>query len=283
MEAGGLMPERNGWTPVDEPKGWTLVEPAKKPDEQPKGDLGRFAGAKMLGDAVIGAGKAAVNNPVQSLAMLGGLAAAPFTGGSSLVAAGLGAAGGAGLGSIVNAARGGENGPKTAGGVVKTMAGEGAAGAVGQGIGTGAAKLLKIAGAKLYKGALRPSATLQKDFGDIAAVGLRERIPVSEGGAMRTMQGIEDSSAAVERALVALDDARPDVRGYLPAGRGVDLGKPPIHPTTPELRDPRSAGVLLRDAPEAATNTGEAAHGSMVAPAEIARRGLSGARAEVAI
>jgi hypothetical protein len=66
-----------------------------------------------------------IDKPVQSLATIGGLAAAPITGGASLLpamaASGLGAAGGAGLGSIVNAARGGSNGPQTAKGVAETM------------------------------------------------------------------------------------------------------------------------------------------------------------------
>lgn len=177
---------------------------AAKPAE-PKGDLGRFGGYKMLGDAVMGAGKAALNHPVQSLAILGGMAAAPLTGGASIpasmAAAGLGAAGGAGIGSIINAARGGENGPKTAGDVAKTMALEGAAGAAGEGIGQGAARMLKAGGKLVYKTALRPSRGLQREFGDVAEVGLREGAPVSEGG-LDAVTAQRGQSAAKARQMI---------------------------------------------------------------------------------
>jgi hypothetical protein len=169
--------------------------------EQPKGDLGRFGGYKRIGDAVIGAGKAALDNPVKAGALLGGFAAAPFTGGASLAAAGLGAAGGAGLGSIVNAARGGENGPKTAGDVAKTMAGEGVAGAVGQGLGAGAAKLLKVGGKLVYKAALRPSMGLQREFGDVAEVGLKEGARVSEAGAKKVGERLSGNSAKAKQLI----------------------------------------------------------------------------------
>ncbi len=72
------------------------------------------------------------------------------------------------------------------------------------------------------------------------------------------------------------------MRGYLPPAQGVELGRPPIHPTMPELRDPRSAGSLLRDAPEAAPYAGAEAHGNMIAPREIADRGLGPVRTELA-
>jgi hypothetical protein len=171
----------------------------------PQGDLGRFAGVKMLGDAVIGAGKAALNHPVQSLAVLGGLAAAPLTGGASIpasiAAAGLGAAGGAGIGSIVNAARGGDDGPSTAAGVGKTMATEGALGALGEGVGKGASKLLSIGGKTLYKSILRPSIPLQREFGDVAEVGLREGARVSDAGAAKVSGRLKSNSAKIQQLI----------------------------------------------------------------------------------
>ena len=183
---------------------------AQAQPEQPQGDLGRFGGYKMLGDAVINAGKAAINHPVQSLAMLGGIAAAPLTGGGSLAAtaaaSGLGAAGGAGIGSIINALRGGENGPQTAGDVAKTMATEGALGAAGEGIGKGISAGLSKGAYRLYRGVLRPSVPLQREFGDIAATGLREGIPISERGA-KTAADKLGQSAATARQMVA--DAAP--------------------------------------------------------------------------
>jgi hypothetical protein len=262
----------------------TVIQHYKTPaaPEAPKGNLGRYGGFKMLGDAVLGAGKAALDNPVQAGALLGGFAAAPFTGGASIAAAGLGAAGGAGLGSIVNAVRGGENGPTTAGGVLKTMAGQGAAGAAGQGAGMGLGKLATMAGKKIYKTALRPSVTLQKDFGDIAETGLQEGVPVSAGGAGAITQKLSDIGTKIRGVLAAKDAERPAVRGLLPAGRGASLGQAPIHPTMPGIRDPRSAGVLIREgAADPVPWDGRVAAGNMIAPREIAERGLGRVRAEV--
>jgi hypothetical protein len=141
---------------------------------------GMFGETNILGPLVKVA-KAAWNHPVQTGAIAGGAlgaaATAPVSIPAALVAAagaGLGAAGGAGLGSILNAVRGGEHGPTTASGVGKTMAMEGAAGALGEGAGQGAAKILKVGGKFVYKTALRPSMNLQREFGDVADVGLRE-------------------------------------------------------------------------------------------------------------
>jgi hypothetical protein len=176
------------------------------PEAKPAGDLGRFGGYKMIGDAVMSAGKAALDHPVQSLAMLGGAlgvgATAPVSIPAGMAAAGLGAAGGAALGSIRNAMTGGTNGPTTASGVAKTMAAEGAAGAIGQGIGAGAAKIANIGGKLLYKTALRPSMGLQREFGDIAETGLREGARVSEGGLERAT-GARGASGAQARQMIA--------------------------------------------------------------------------------
>lgn len=201
------------------------------PPEQPAastsggGGLGRFAGYKMLGDAVVGAGKAAINNPIQSLAILGGMAAAPLTGGASIpagmAAAGLGAAGGAGIGSIVNAARGGENGPKTAGDVAKTMAVQGALGATGEGVGRGIASGLAKGAYRVYRGVLRPSTPLQREFGDIAATGLKEGIPVSERGAATAAQRLGESAAAARDALAKAGPNAPRIRAVTEVGRSV--------------------------------------------------------------
>jgi hypothetical protein len=183
-----------------------MARPAPDAGAKPDGSLGRFAGYKMLGDAVMGAGKAAINNPVQSLAILGGMAAAPLTGGASIpasmAAAGLGAAGGAGIGSIVNAARGGANGPTSASGVAKTMATEGALGATGEGVGQGIGRILKAGGKLVYKTALRPSKGLQREFGDVAETGLKRGAIVSEGG-LDKVTAQRGASATKARQMVA--------------------------------------------------------------------------------
>lgn len=302
---------------------------------QPEGDLGHYAGYKRIGDAVISAGKAAINHPVQSLATLGALAAVPLTGGASLLpaaaAAGLGAAGGAGLGSIVNAARGGDNGPTTAGGVARTMAAEGALGAAGEGMGRAASAGLKVGATRIYRGVLRPSVPLQREFTDIAETGLREGIPVSSKGAQTADSKIADLSQQVRETLAAKDAERPVVRGYLPPAReAVPLGaaptpgqmptrivgaqrlplrRPPMSqsggryaeyiegvdpvesmyasgldqtghrvPTSLESPELAGPGVMYRDMKATA---GRGAYGSMIAPEEIARRGLGSVRAEL--
>jgi hypothetical protein len=180
--------------------------------------LGRYAGFKMIGDAVLGAGKAALNHPVQTGAVLGGIAAAPITGGASIpagmAAAGLGAAGGAGLGSILNAARGGTDGPTTAGGVLKTMGTEGALGAAGEGIGQGAMRILKAGGKLVYKTALRPSMNAQREFGDLAEVGIREGVPVSQGGAAKVERELSASASKAKQMIADAEAA----------------GAPPIQP-----------------------------------------------------
>jgi hypothetical protein len=312
------------------------TKPVSAEDFVPQGDLGQFAGYKRIGDAVIGAGKAALDHPVQSLATVGALAAVPLTGGASLLpaaaAAGLGAAGGAGLGSIVNAARGGDNGPTTAGGVARTMATEGALGAAGEGIGRGVTAGLKAGATRIYRGVLRPSVPLQREFADIAETGLREGIPVSAKGAQTADSKIGDLSQQVKDALAAKDAERQVVRGYLPPAReAVPLGaaptpgqmptrvvgaqrlplrRPPMSPSgsgryaeyiegvdpvesmyasgldetghrvptsleSPELAGP---GVVYREMQSA---PGRGAHGSMIAPDEIARRGLGSVRSEL--
>lgn len=296
--------------------------------EAPKGDLGRFGGYKQIGDAVISAGKYALDHPVQAGATLGGFAAAPFTGGASVVAAGLGAAGGAGLGEIVDQFR---HGPKSPAQVATSMATEGAAGAAGQGIANGAAQLLKAGGKLVYKAALRPSMGLQREFGDVAATGLREGAPVGEGGAKKIIGQIKNLSEQTRGILTAKDAARPPVRGYLPPARETiplgaapTAGEMPIRVTgsqpiplrrgpilsngkraiehipgdpidtlhssfldetghvpgplpSPELSGP---GVLLRDNPTLG-GAGRGAYPQMIAPEEIAGRGLKGAKAEL--
>jgi hypothetical protein len=219
-------------------------------------------------------------HPVQAGAMAGSALA---TGGASIPAqlglAALGAAGGAGYGLLTKGATTGDFG--TPGGNAATMAQEGAAGAAGEGAGQLASKALAKGAYRIYRGVLRPSAPLQREFGDVAATGIREGIPVSDSGAKTATSRIEDLAGQVRGRLAAKDAERPVVAGYLQPAQSVSLGKAPIHPTMPELRDPRSAGVLLRDAP-ADVYDGAAAHGNMIAPQEIAQRGLSGARADVA-
>lgn len=216
---------------------------------QQQGDLGHYAGYKRIGDAVMSAGKAAIDHPVQSLAAIGSLAAVPLTGGASLLpgmaAAGLGAAGGAGIGSIVNAIRGGENGPRTAGDVAKTMATEGALGAAGEGAGRGVAAGLQAGATRIYRGVLRPSAPLQREFGSIVKTGLDEGIPVSERGA-RTAGDRMSASANDARSMIA--SAAPNAP---PVRVGTEVGKETI--PIVQRADLRAATGLPNEAPQIVT------------------------------
>lgn len=181
------------------------------PQLQPQSDLGPYAGYKKIGDAVMGAGKWALNNPGKALGMAGAAVGAAATAPASIPAAaiaaagaGLGAAGGAGIGSIIDQFR---HGPQTPSAVAKSMATEGALGAAGEGVGRGVATLAKGAGKLVYKASLRPSMQLQRDFGDIAATGIKEGAIISERGAKGAATALgnagNDAKALVAEAKAA--------------------------------------------------------------------------------
>lgn len=146
-------------------------------------------------------------NPVAAGALAGGLATAPMTGGASIPAsmafAGLGAAGGAGLGSAAEQL--GTGRPKDASTVLTEMVREGSAQATGQGVGAVVAKTAGVVAPKILKGILRPTRRLQDEFGDVVGVGLRERIPV---GSSNVANARMSESAAQARGMVkAAEDA----------------------------------------------------------------------------
>lgn len=192
----------SSYTPPDAPKA------SAAPQEQ--GFLDRMLAdnpalpAMLRGTQALARGVKA--HPVTAGALAGGLVAAPFTGGTSIPAAmaasGLGAAGGAGIGSIASAAMGNEGGPETAGDVARTMAMEGAGGAIGAGVGGGLQKGLKLAAHRLYKGVLRPSMGLQREFDDVAAKGLKEGARVSDAGAAK-VQGRLSANSAKAKQMIA--------------------------------------------------------------------------------
>lgn len=127
-------------------------------------------------------------------AVLGSTLAAGATGGLSIPL------------QIGAAALGGGVGAKAFGADTPTAIKEGALSGAGEGIGQGVARVVK-GGAKLvYKTALRPSMGLQREFGDIAATGLKEGVPVSEGG-VRTVDAARGASA--QRAAKMISAAAP--------------------------------------------------------------------------
>jgi hypothetical protein len=146
-------------------------------------------------------------NPVAAGALAGGLATAPMTGGASIPAsmafAGLGAAGGAGLGSAAEQL--GTGRPKDASTVLTEMVREGSAQATGQGVGAVVAKTAGVVAPKILKGILRPTRRLQDEFGDVVGVGLRERIPV--GGSNVAADRMRESASRARGMVKAAEDA----------------------------------------------------------------------------
>lgn len=164
--------------------------------------------AQKATDMVGGILRTAANHPVQTGAILGGALAAPLTGGTSLAAglaaAGLGGAGGAGLGALYGAATGSENVPTTSGGVLRAMGEEGLMQAGAEGGGRLITGALGAGGRALYQRALRPAAKMTEKYGDLVGAGLKEGIPV---GGSRTATGRMMASKGAADQLVAQAEA----------------------------------------------------------------------------
>lgn len=204
------MPEPQGWTRVTEPSGWKLVESAKPAAPQgPQEGTGlnqKLVNALRLISPIGGIEKI-VGHPKESLAALGAMAAVPLTGGTSLLpmiaAAGLGGAGGAGLGMIADAATRGR-GPTSAAGVASEMATQGAQQA-GMELGGGiAGKGLQLAGKGLYRAAALPIAKMGK-YGNLIEKGLENAVPISKGG-LRKAEGIATEAKVAKDAALARAD-----------------------------------------------------------------------------
>lgn len=170
-------------------------------------------------------------HPVQAGATAAGIAATPLSGGMSLLPAlaTTGAAGavGAGAGQLLA----GET-PDPA-----TMATEGLLSAGGEGIARGAMAVARPIAKLIYKAALRPSMGLQREFGDVAATGLREGANVSERGAnavsgrLRALSGQADTMIADAEAAgaprIPTSEVTPEFTPVLEqAERQLDLGRP---------------------------------------------------------
>lgn len=184
------------------------VAPAKR-----QGLLDRLLADNVALPPLMRAGQTAMRaireHPVQTGAIAGGLVAAPLTGGgsipASMAAAGLGAAGGAGLGI---AARQLDTGvPESAGHTVRTMAAEGLAGAAGEGAGRVASKGLELAGRGLYRAALLPINQVLGKHGDVVKTGLKHAVPVSAKAGVPKAAAIRGArTAAKKEALNAADE-----------------------------------------------------------------------------
>lgn len=172
------------------------------------------AGAKQAYHAI-------VDNPVKSAAVAGSIAAPILTGGASIlpqiVAAGLGAAGGAGAAITGRQLASGH--PEPASDTLKTMGTEGALGAIGEAGGQLGSQALIKGGKFVYRGVLRPSAALQRSFGDIAETGIKEGFPVNERG-LQAAESARGASANMARSLVnAAAPSAPPLRVLTEVGR----------------------------------------------------------------
>lgn len=132
-------------------------------DPNPDGDQ-LLENAKGIGRTIRGVAKTVWDHPVQAGAIAGGLAAAPLTGGTSIpasmAAAGLGGAGGAGLGMMLGAAKGDPGIPSTPSGVLGTMATEGGYQAAGEGAGRAVMQGALRLAPRLMQSALKPTQAL---------------------------------------------------------------------------------------------------------------------------
>lgn len=170
----------------------------------------------FLGSA-IDLGKSALhgiaNHPVEAGAIAGGMLAVPLTGGTSLLpamaAAGLGGAGGAGLGLITKAARGDADTPNTSTGVLRTMGEQGALQGAMEGGGRLVSGMLAKGAGRLYQSVLKPTQAMRAEHPDLIATGLKNRVPVSAAGAEKAGELVGQSKDAAD-ALVAARAAQPN-------------------------------------------------------------------------
>lgn len=198
---------------------------APKPSETPSkigmSDLiGAVAGAlhavpglsSMLGERDPTVMNAVREHPIESGAMLGGAVAAPLTGGASIpaamAAAGLGGAGGAGLGMIANAIAGQADSPTTAGGVLSRMGSEGATQATAEGAGRLVSKGAQAIAKQMYRGALRPSAAIRLKYPNVIEQGLADKAVVGSQQAPLRMRGMMTASRDAADAMVEQQAAR---------------------------------------------------------------------------
>lgn len=173
--------------------------------------LGSLASGAM--DLGRGALRTIRDHPVETGAMIGGIAAVPLTGGASLVpamaAAGLGGAGGAGLGLMVKGARGDVDTPATATGVLRTMGEQGAGQAAMEGGGRMISGALRMAAKRVYQGLLKPTQAARLENPNLVQTALANKIPVSAGGAERAGNLVGESMGKAD-ALVAAKAAQPN-------------------------------------------------------------------------
>lgn len=180
------------------------VMPADRPNETVRQ-------AQLRGFKEGALGSFPARHPVETGALLGGLLTAPMTGGTSIPAslaiAGLGTAGGAGVGIGARQVMSGQ--PESAGDVVTEMAKQGAIGATGEGGGRIVSGVLGKGGRGLYQSAVRPSATLTDKYGDLVKAGLEETAPIGASQKVHSRMVASKAAANQMRQRAAQAGAQP--------------------------------------------------------------------------
>jgi len=183
----------------DESLGTTIGRAVR---DSPIGMLG------TAGEKLYGAFKA---HPVESLATAGALAAVPLTGGASagllpaIAAAGLGGAGGAGLGIIKRQLDTGV--PERPLDVAQEMATQGAYQAAGEGAGGLVARGATALAPKIYGAALGASKTLRTKLPNLVQRGLDEGLAITKRGGEQALELMMASKAKADELVAAAEAA----------------------------------------------------------------------------
>lgn len=223
---------------------------------------------------VEGAADYARQNPAETGAIVGGLLAAPLTGSTSawpaIAAAGLGGAGGAGLGLLTSAALDPDSpAPRTSTGVVADMAKQGALQMGMEGGMRGAAKTLQWGAPKVMELGLQRPRSAQLDFPNAAKRLVDERIVPWGNNVQRALDTTERK--------VGLDALQYDLAaaGLDRAGVPTNMRKalPPARTTIPLGEAPKPSGgrPAVQRASVAAPNA--PSMGSELAPADAVFHG----------
>jgi len=191
------------------------------------------------------------DNPVEAAATAGAM----LTGPMGIAAAGLGAAGGAGLGIIGRQLATGK--PEPAAQTLGTMAMQGAAGAAGEGAGRGVVKAADAVVPKVLKGILRPGKRVQQEFGDVVDVMRTEKIPVGQSavaGARKNASAREADAMLADAQQAGAEPVKPweIVRQFRPLGDEVKRRAANASPDAPAQRQEivERAKALLKSGPK---------------------------------
>ena len=177
---------------------------------------------QLVGSFMRGAGEGAVKN----LPAIAGMAAMPVTGGMSVIPGALTMAGAMGGGSLLRSAL--DDKDETLSGALKTAGGEATVGALTEGVGRGAGRVIQGAGRMIARlpvmATVRPSAAVRREFGGAKKIadtildeglmtsgGANQAMRDSRAAALRMARGARHTTAPIQPSEL-LDDVMPVVR-----------------------------------------------------------------------